>query len=59
MSLALARMKIGVCPRFTYSLVINNDEKIRHYDKNLIGIPFGSKIPENDSRRPLCGLSPN
>jgi hypothetical protein len=31
----------------TYGLVINNDETIRHYDKNIIGIPFGSKIPDN------------
>jgi hypothetical protein len=32
------------CP---YGLVINNDERIRHYDKNIIGIPFGAKLPEN------------
>jgi hypothetical protein len=27
------------CP---YGLVINNDEKIRQYDENILGIPFGS-----------------
>lgn len=29
------------CP---YGLVINNDEKVRHYEDKIIGIPFGSKI---------------
>ena len=31
------------CP---YGLVINNDEKIRQYDENILGIPFGSGIME-------------
>jgi len=29
------------CP---YGLVINNDEKIRRYDENIVGVPFGSKF---------------
>lgn len=29
------------CP---YGLVINNDEKIRQYDENIIGLPFGSRV---------------
>jgi hypothetical protein len=32
------------CP---YGMVINNDERIRQYDNTIIGIPFGSKIPES------------